>query len=616
MGSVRLSIIDINGGSQPLSNEDNSLWIVYNGEIFNYPELRDELKKKGHRFKTQTDTEVILHLYEEYGTSFFKYLNGQFSFAIWDTRNEECFFARDRIGIRPFFYSLIRKTLVFGSEIKSLFEFPGIKRNISLTALKEIFTFWTTISPHTIFEGINELPPGHYGIYKNGRLKISEYWSLKHAFSSRKSEGSFEDALEQLRWLLSDSLMIRLRSDVKVAAYLSGGLDSSTLTSMIRKFDRGILNTFSIGFADSVYDETKYQIEVSKCLNTRHKAIVCSANDIAELLPKVMWHCEIPLLRTSPAPMMGLSGFVHQQGFKVIITGEGADEAFAGYDIFKEALIRHFWARQPQSRIRPLLLKKLYPYVPSVNQASPEVLKMFFRYKLDETDSPIYSHLLRWRNTANLQKHFTGDLNEHLESYNPIELYEEQIRAHLEGFTVLSKAQMIEISIFLSGYLLSSQGDRMSMANSVEGRYPFLDYRLLEFAASLPDEFKLKGLNEKYILKELMKDDLPKNVLRRPKQAYRSPILEAFTGEKVPEYVREMLSFDMLKRYEIFNPDSVNHLLNKINLTKRPSEMDQMAIVGILSTQLLISLFIREFRPLEGSAILHGPVRNKIRSEK
>lgn len=612
MGSVRLSIIDLKGGNQPLSNEDNSLWIVYNGEIFNYIELCEELKRKGHRFKTNTDTEVIIHLYEEYGVACLQYLNGQFSFAIWDMRTNECFFARDRIGIRPFFYTWVKGTFVFGSEIKSLFEFPGVKRSISPMALKEIFTFWTVLTPHTVFEGINELPPGHYALYKDGKLRISEYWSMKRAFSSEKFQGNFGDALDQLKWLLSDSLALRLRSDVKVGAYLSGGLDSSATTSLIKKFDSEILHTFSIGFADKVYDETSYQLEVSNYLNTRHRAITCSAEDIAQSFSDVIWHCETPLLRTSPAPMMSLSRFVHQQGFKVIITGEGADEALGGYDIFKETIIRQFWSRQPQSRLRPLLLKKLYPYVPSINQASPEVLKMFFKYKLEETDSPVYSHLLRWRNTSNLQKHFISDLNDHLKDYNPVDIYEEKIRPCTEGISVLSKAQMIETDIFLSGYLLSSQGDRVAMANSVEGRYPFLDYRLLEFSASLPDEFKLKGLNEKYLLKELMKNDLPPNVLKRPKQAYRSPIVGAFTGNKIPGYVSQLLHPDLLKSYGIFNSDSVNNLLNKVKITNNFSEMDEMAIIGILSTQLLSCLFIKEFKPLKKDLILKSPVRNKI----
>ena len=612
MGNVRLSIIDLSGGDQPLSNEDGSLWIVYNGEVFNYIELREDLIKKGHRFKTQSDTEVILHMYEEYGTDGLQYLNGQFAFAIWNNIKKECFFARDRAGIRPLFYSEVNGTLIFGSEIKSLFEFPGIKRHFSPEALKETFTFWTTLSPRTLFDGVYELPPGHYGHYKNGRLEIKKFWSLRYATTSTRFNGTAADALDQFRYLLSDSVALRLRSDVPVAAYLSGGLDSSATTALIRKVAPGHLNTFSIGFADNDFDETKYQSEVSQYFQTNHKSIICSANNIAEWFPKVIWHSEIPLLRTSPAPMLGLSKLVHDNGIKVVITGEGADEALAGYNIFKETLIRQFWARQPKSIIRPLLLKKLYPYLPNISHASQGMLRMFFGYQLEETDSPVYSHMLRWHNTSNIQKHFTTELNEYLEDYDPVFEYAEMLRPEVEGISSLAKAQLIETNIFMSGYLLSSQGDRMAMANSVEGRYPFLDYRLLEFAASLPDEFKLKGMNEKFLLKELMRNELPKSVLNRPKQAYRAPILDAFLGSKIPDYVSDLLSADRIKESEVFNPESVNNLIHKIKTTQIPSEVDNMALVGILSTQLLFDQFVKDFKPLNEQRILKGHVRNKV----
>jgi asparagine synthase (glutamine-hydrolysing) len=612
MGNVRLSIIDLSGGDQPLSNEDGSLWIVYNGEVFNYIELREDLIKKGHRFKTQSDTEVILHIYEEYGTDGLQYLNGQFAFAIWNNIKKECFFARDRAGIRPLFYSEVNGTLIFGSEIKSLFEFPGIKRHFSPEALKETFTFWTTLSPRTLFDGVYELPPGHYGHYKNGRLEIKKFWSLRYATTSTRFNGTAADALDQFRYLLSDSVALRLRSDVPVAAYLSGGLDSSATTALIRKVAPGHLNTFSIGFADNDFDETKYQSEVSQYFQTNHKSIICSANNIAEWFPKVIWHSEIPLLRTSPAPMLGLSKLVHDNGIKVVITGEGADEALAGYNIFKETLIRQFWARQPKSIIRPLLLKKLYPYLPNISHASQGMLRMFFGYQLEETDSPVYSHMLRWHNTSNIQKHFTTELNEYLEDYDPVFEYAEMLRPEVEGISSLAKAQLIETNIFMSGYLLSSQGDRMAMANSVEGRYPFLDYRLLEFAASLPDEFKLKGMNEKFLLKELMRNELPKSVLNRPKQAYRAPILDAFLGSKIPDYVSDLLSADRIKESEVFNPESVNNLIHKIKTTQIPSEVDNMALVGILSTQLLFDQFVKDFKPLNEQRILKGHVRNKV----
>ncbi len=610
LGNVRLSIIDLVGGYQPLTNEDGSLWIVYNGEVYNYVELRDCLIKRGHRFKTHSDTEVLLHMFEEYGEDVLQYLNGQFAFAIWDNKKKECFFARDRVGIRPFFYSEVKGTLVFGSEIKSIFEFPGSDRSFSYKALKEVFTFWTTLTPNTIFEGVFEIPPGHFAWYRNGKMEIKKYWSLHYATPASYFTGNVGEALDQFRDLLTDSVVLRLRSDVPVAAYLSGGLDSSATTALIKMVAPGHLNTFSISFADDVFDETKYQHEVSRYLQTNHQCMVCSSADIAEWFPKVIWHSEIPLLRSAPTPMMGLSKLVHEQGIKVVITGEGADEAFAGYSIFKETLIRQFWARQPQSLIRPLLLKKLYPYLPNIRNASPGLLRMFFGYKLECTDSPVYSHLLRWRNTGIIQRHFNSDLINELKDYDPVEQYTEQVKEELDSVSSLAKAQLIESNIFMSGYLLSSQGDRMAMANSVEGRYPFLDHRLLEFASSLPDAFKLRGMNEKFLLKELMRNELPVSVLERQKQAYRAPILEAFTGTQVPNYVEEMLSATQIQKCGIFSDVSVNNLLNKIKTASIPSEIDNMALVGILSTQLLHQQFIRDFNPLNADEVLKGVIRN------
>lgn len=612
MGNVRLSIIDLSGGFQPIGNESGSMWIVYNGEIFNYIELREELKGKGHKFTTHTDTEVVLHLYEEYGAKALRFLNGQFAFAIWDNIKRECFIARDRAGIRPLFYTRVNGTLVFGSEIKALFEFPGIKKNISYNALKEVFTFWTTLSPHTIFEDVYELPPGHFATYKNGCLEIKKYWSLRFATTSTMFSGTFQEGLDQFRSILTDSLSIRLRADVPVAAYLSGGLDSSATTSLIREIAPGCLNTFSIGFADRLFDETKYQQEISHHFHTNHKSISCDGADIAGWFPKVIWHSEMPLLRTAPAPMMGLSKLVHESGIKVVITGEGADEALAGYNIFKETLVRQFWSRHPESRFRPLLLKKLYPYLPVLSHANPAVLKLFFGYHLEATGSPVYSHLLRWHNTSNIQHHFRAELTELLKDYHPVEQYTESIRREVEGISSLAKAQLIETNIFMSGYLLSSQGDRMTMANSVEGRYPFLDYRLLEFAASLPDEFKLKGFNEKFLLKELMRDQLPQSVLLRNKQPYRAPVSEAFLGPDVPDYVRDLLSAERLNECGVFSADSVHHLIGKIKTSQIPSEIDSMALVGIVSTQLLYFLFIKDFKPLKGPEILKGKIINRI----
>ncbi|TAJ12499.1 asparagine synthase (glutamine-hydrolyzing) [Marinilabiliaceae bacterium JC017] len=607
-GNVRLSIIDLKGGQQPLSNQDGTLWIAYNGEVFNYVELRDELQKAGAVFKTQSDTEVVLKLYEYYGEKCLNKLNGQFAFSIWDLKRKRMFLARDRMGIRPLFYSLLRGQFVFGSEIKALFEYPGVERAIDYKSLKQVFTFWTTITPRTVFKNILEVPPGHYLVYENGNCQITPYWSLNFQETTSYS-GGVHEAADHFRTLLKDAVRLRLRSDVQVAAYLSGGLDSSATTALIKELHPEMLNTFSIGFTNKDFDESKYQEEVSQFFDTRHKSVICSNLDIIGALQKTIWHTEIPLLRTSPIPMMKLSQLVHQNGIKVVITGEGADEALGGYNIFKEALVREFWAKFPDSKIRPLLLKRLYPYIPQLRNASAAVLKMFFGYQLNQVDSPIYSHLLRWRSSGSIANFINEDHKLLLDSYDPIKEYSDSIALRLEGLSTLAKAQYIESTVFMSGYLLSSQGDRMAMANSVEGRYPFLDHRILEFSASLPDKYKLNGLNEKYLLKFLMKDCLPQSVLRRPKQAYRAPVVPAMLnggGDDINKYIDP----EMLRESGLFNEKNVTKLISKLKKSNHISEVDNMALMAIVSAQILHQLFVKEFTNLSKEKILKGVVRN------
>ena len=290
--------------------------------------------------------------------------------------------------------------------------------------------------------------------------------------------------------------------------------------------------------------------------------------------------------------MLLLSGLVRKNNFKVVITGEGADEMLAGYDIFKEAKIRRFWAKQPNSTIRPRLLTKLYPYIPQIRQANPAILKMFYGYKLEEIDNPFYSHLLRWNNSNHIKKHFSADIKSYLEGYSILDDLESKLPSEFAGWDYLEKAQWLETSIFMSGYLLSSQGDRMAMANSVEGRYPFLDYRVIEFCNSLPGDFKMRGLDEKYILKRMMKNRIPESILKRSKQAYRAPVKSAFVNNNPPEYVREMLRPETFSKAGIFDWNSISDLIRKIERTGSSSEVDDMVLASVISTHLLHYLFI------------------------
>lgn len=597
LGSVRLSIIDLSSGTMPISNQDNSLWIVFNGEIYNHMELREDLIQKNHSFKTRSDTEVILHLYEEYGPKCLKKLNGQFAIAIWDKHKEELFLARDRVGIRPLFYTQTKSAFVFASEIKAFMEYPEVSLKFSNKALSEYVTFWTALSPNTVFENVFEVPPGTYMLVNHKGIKSNTYWELPIVKPNAYNFTTVEEAATAFENIFLDSIKLRLRADVPVAAYLSGGIDSSITTSFIKQVSPNKLKTFSIGFTETDFDESAYQNIAASYFKTEHSSVTCSEQDISNYFKEVVWFAEAPLLRTAPTPMGLLSKNVRDHNIKVVITGEGADELLGGYNIFKEAKIKHFWAKDPQSKLRPLLLKRLYPYLPQINKASSNMLKMFFGYKLTETNSPIYSHLLRWHNTSRIKNYFSDTIKETIKDYNPIAEVEEKLESKLSGYDYLTKAQWLEIHLFMSGYLLSSQGDRMGMANSIEGRYPFLDHRVIEFCMALHPDLKLHGLNEKYLLKKMMKDRLPDAILNRSKQAYRAPIRSLFASETLPEYLKTMLSEQRLTEFGVFNVEHVKTLLSKIISNKGVSEMDNMAITAVLSIQILYDLFIKKSIP-------------------
>ncbi|MEO6133644.1 MAG: asparagine synthase (glutamine-hydrolyzing) [Ginsengibacter sp.] len=594
LGNVRLSIIDINSGQQPMSDASENFWIVYNGEIFNYEELRRKIEEKGIVLKTHCDTEVVVQMFALFGEKCLTYFNGQFSFCIWNKKNKELFFARDRVGIRPLFYWANKGAFAFCSEIKGLFTLGLIDKALSPQSLAQVFTYWTTLSPNTPFENIYELPPGHYMRVKDSEVKIEKYWSHDFSIDNDSMNRSMAVTVEEFHDLLKDAVKIRLKADVPVGAYLSGGLDSSVTTSLVHEINPEILNTFSIGFEDKAFDETAYQLEASKYFNTNHTAFKCASSEIAEQFSNTIWHSEFPILRTAPTPMYLLSKKVREKNIKVVITGEGADEILGGYNIFKEAKIRRFWASQPNSTIRPKLLSRLYPYLPMLKEANGMAAKMFFGYKLSETKDPLYSHLLRWHNTSRIRSFFSDDISEKLKDYDPNEKLCQSLPENYTEWSDLAKSQYLEASIFMSGYLLSSQGDRMAMANSVEGRYPFLDYRVIEFCGKLKDNYKLNCLNEKFLLKKMSDGRIPSSITNRSKQPYRAPIAGSFFDKNSPEYLSEILTEVAVKRTGIFNPKKVKMLVDKIKNNKNVSEIDQMALAGILSTQLLHKMFIEQ----------------------
>jgi asparagine synthase (glutamine-hydrolysing) len=598
LGHARLSIIDLSGGIQPMSSADGQLTLTFNGEIFNYIELRQELIALGRRFHSDSDTEVLLQAYAEWGEDCVTRLNGQWAFAIWDARLKKLFIARDRSGKRPLFYTVLGsgldRVLLFASEIKAIFAHPGVSKAIDPVGLDQLFTFWSPLPDRTIFQGIHQLPPAHSLSVQHGELRITRYWDVE--FSNRFEMKSARELGEQLLELLTDSTRVRLRSDVPVGAYLSGGLDSSITAALAKELNHERLCTFSLEFENSEFDESQFQQDVVRRLGTEHRTIRCTHDDIGRIFPEVIRHTEIPILRTAPAPMFLLSQLVRESGYKVVMTGEGADEVFGGYDLFKEAKLRRFWSRQPDSTTRPLLLKRLYPYMKNIQSQPPAYLKAFFQVRPQNLHSPFFSHLPRWELTSKLKAFLTPDVLASAYNHDPLVEMERLLPASFSSWDGFSQAQYLETTGLLPGYILSSQGDRMAMANSIECRSPFLDVRLIEFAAKLPPRLKMAGLDEKHILKNATKHLVPESIRARAKQPYRAPDVQSFfdteAGMARFEYVDEMLSPESITSAGLFDPEAVTKLVEKARTGAAIGAKDNMALVGILSAQLVVEQFI------------------------
>ncbi len=593
LAHTRLAIIDRQGGAQPLARQHGNLWIVFNGEIFNYLELRSQLLRLGLSFATESDTEVALAAFEAWGEEAFERFDGQFALAIWDRQRRLLTLARDRFGERPLYLCEHRGRLLFASEVKAIFAGePGVPRRFDPLGLAETFTFWTVVPPRSIFAGIEELQPGHVRRYAGADRSERPYWQLRFAPAAASAfKGSEADAQEALDRALTHATRLRLlRSDVPVGSYLSGGLDSSLVSAIAARQLRRPLHTFSLRFLEAEFDETYYQRQVASALRSEHTEVVVRRSDIAEIFAELVYHAERPMLRTAPAPLMLLSRAVARAGMKVVLTGEGADEMLGGYDLFREAKIRRFWARQPSSQWRPLLLARLYPYLTRSPMLSLEVAKRFFGRDLQRANEPGFGHLLRWQTTASLQRLFSAPLLAELAGTDVVAALLARLPEELRSWEPLAQDQYLEVQTLLSGYLLATQGDRVAMASSVEVRTPFLDNEVVELAAALPARMKLAGLDEKYVLKSCARRYLPATVWRRRKQPYRAPDAMCFVGQGAPRWVRELLSEEALVQAGVFDSRRVACLYEKLQGQAGavpPSNSDNMAMVGVLSTQLV-----------------------------
>ena len=586
LAHVRLSVIDVAGGAQPMSTTDGTLALVYNGEIFNYRGLRAELESHGHRFRTRSDTEVVLLGYAQWGDRLPARLNGQFAFAILDRRKHTVFMARDRFGILPLFFAQRNDAVFFASEIKGVLASGEVSAAIDPAGLDEVFTFWASLPPRTPFRDIRALEPGCSATWRDGQLTVQRYYALEWPDAGDEPD----DALEQLDDLMQSAVDLRLVADVPVGGYLSGGLDSTGVCATAAAKQTLPLRTYSVAFDDPRFDESPFQRAAAVHARSVHAVRQIGPGDIARVFPDVIRHAETPLLRTAPAPMFLLSQLVRDDGVKVALTGEGADETFLGYDLFKDTVVRLFCLRRPQSRLRTRLFERLYPDEGGYARRGD----FWARYFLNagSPNDPLFSHLPRFQLASWIKGFYSYDFRVSVGDFDAMAALRDRLPDRFGTWTPLARATYLEMHTLLSPYLLSSQGDRMAMAHGVETRTPFLDHRLVEFAVALPERSRLCGLRDKHILRRWARTVAPSALAERPKHGYRAPDVPSFFGADAPDYVRELLRPAAVESSGVFDPRAVAGLMRRCNSGVPLGTRESQALVGVLSTQLWHAQFM------------------------
>jgi asparagine synthase (glutamine-hydrolysing) len=517
LGFRRLSIIDLSSGHQPISNEDGSIWIVFNGEIYNYQELRALLLSKGHVFRTQTDTEVIVHLYEEFGPACLEKLRGMFGFAIWDQNTNSLFLARDRVGIKPLYYHLSDTTLVFGSEIKAILADPAVKREMAPEFIDRFLTFLYLPGEETLLKGIKKLAPGHYLFSKDGKTVVKQYWDLR--FVAGPQGRSVQDVEAELVGQLAEAVKLHMIADVPVGVLLSGGVDSTGVLSFAVEGTDKKISSFTIGFSGGeVADERPYARLASQTFGSQHHEMTISANDFADFLPKYVWHMEEPVCEP-PAIAMYYVSKLAKDYVKVLLSGEGGDEAFAGYSNYRNLVwlerIKHGLSPLNAAAAKGMSIADAFLHLPRVAKYVPLMTDRFPDYYYSRTSNP-------HRTTGNrLGTVYSSDFLEGInreQSLKPVRA----LQAHVHGQNPLDAMLYIDTKTWLPDDLLI-KADKMTMANSIELRVPLLDHKILEFAASLPPSFKLRGATTKFILKKALSQRIPREIRDRKKTGFPVP---------------------------------------------------------------------------------------------
>jgi len=554
LGHRRLSIIDLACGHQPLSNEDGTVWIVFNGEIYNYLDLRRRLEGSGHKFRTDSDTETIVHLYEDEGAPGFAHLNGMFAFAIWDTRTRKLVMARDRIGKKPLVYRHEPGRLLFASELKSLLEVPGVPRELDLAAVDEYLTYQYVPHPNCILKGFRKLPPGHYAEYQDDRLTVKPFWEPDFSFERSIAQA---DAAERVRELLDSSVHLRMRSDVPLGAFLSGGIDSSLIVALMQRHAAEPVKTFTISFPEKEYDESGYAEQLARHLKTDHRTMQVTP-DAAEVLPKLIWHYDEPFADSSAIPTWYVSQLTREH-VTVALSGDGGDELFAGYSRYRAVALAQSFDRVPP--LRSVLASSWMQSIPASSRQKSR-LRQFRRF-CEALAMPAERRYLDWISIFNESRRaelYSDPLLAALPNSDPAAFLQRawQRAGRRDAVTAASLA---DVTTYLPGDLMTKV-DIASMAHGLEVRAPFLDYRLVEFAASLPSNLKYHRGRGKQILRTAMGDLLPEAIWKRPKMGFGVPLEHWFRGRLKP-LLNETILDSHARTRALFRPEAVQKLLTE-----------------------------------------------------
>ncbi len=558
LGHRRLSIIDLETGHQPLSNEDGSIWIVYNGELYNYREIRANLEKAGHRFSTLSDTEVVVHAYEEHGADCLKAMNGMFAFAIWDGRRRRLLLARDRLGIKPLYYARLPKCIVFGSEVKALLAHPQVERRLDITALNLYLSLEYVPTPHSIFAGVKKLPPGHFLMVEGSDSHLERYWDLRLDKSEPLAKRNLTECTTEVRQLLQDAVSMELIADVPVGVLLSGGIDSSAVAAMMTRASTRPVPSFCVAFDDPSFDESAHARLVAQHLGTEHHEFHLSADTALKMLPEITAGLDEPLGDSSIIPTYCLARFTKEH-VKVALGGDGGDELFGGYSTLQAHRLATYYQRLAPGWLRGLV----EPWVLENLPVSFDNLSLDFklrRFLRDYSLPPVVRHH-RWLGsfTAEEKAWLLGPLGRESQE-DVVDLVERHAhQAHTQD--PLNQVLYCDLKLYLEGDILVKV-DRASMANSLEVRVPLLNRLLVEYAAFLPHSFKLRGLTTKFLLRQALKGILPDSILRRSKKGFNVPVAKWFAGPLKP-LLEELLSPRRLKQQGLFQPDYLETLIKE-----------------------------------------------------